>query len=248
MSNSFELSSRTSSSVSLEYFTILYPLLGTLFYIGVSKLLQYAHKTQYLQGLTNQVRIFSIAHNAGLTIFSFYTCVSLFSFLYKNGIVAGHSVYMSDPHVKTLIYWFYISKYYEYFDTFLLYVKGVEPILLQKYHHIGAVFCWHLCYTNNVDVGVFATLLNSGVHSVMYLYYLASLFKMNIRGLRMYITTMQIAQLTAGLFTGTYYYFPPVETYRNYAVVLVFDAYIVGLLYLFGKFMVENYFPQKKIK
>jgi hypothetical protein len=227
--------------------SITHPLFGTAIYVGISKLLKYAHKNKYLENIESPVRTFSIAHNAGLTLYSFYTFVSLFNVIWKTGAQSGHMIYMSDPHVRSLIYWFYISKYYEYFDTFLLYIKGVEPILLQKYHHIGATFCWYLCYTYNVDVGVYATLLNSGVHSIMYLYYLLCLLKVNIRGLRMYITTIQIMQLSAGILTGTYYFFPPVETYTNYAVILVFDAYIAGLLYLFGKFMVENYFPQKKI-
>jgi len=227
--------------------SIIHPLFGTAIYVSISKFLKYAHKNKYLENIESSVRTFSIAHNAGLTLYSFYTFVSLFNVIWKTGFIAEHMAFMSDPYVRSLIYWFYISKYYEYFDTFLLYVKGVEPILLQKYHHIGATFCWYLCYTYNVDMGVYSTLLNAGVHSFMYLYYLLCLLKVNIRGLRMYITTMQITQLTAGLFAGTYYYFPPVETYRNYAVILVFDAYIAGLLYLFGKFMVENYFPQKKI-
>uniref|UniRef100_A0A6C0K011 Very-long-chain 3-oxoacyl-CoA synthase n=1 Tax=viral metagenome TaxID=1070528 RepID=A0A6C0K011_9ZZZZ len=225
--------------------SIVHPLFGTAIYVSISNLLQYAHKNKYLENIANPVRTFSIAHNAGLTFFSLYTFISLLNVIWKTGPIAGHMVYMSDPYVRSLIYWFYISKYYEYFDTFLLYTKGVEPILLQKYHHIGATFCWYLCYTYNVDMGVYATLLNSGVHSVMYLYYLLCLLKVNIRIFRMYITTMQIAQLSIGLFAGTYYYFPPIETYPNYAVILVFDSYIAGLLYLFGKFMVENYFTKK---
>jgi hypothetical protein len=153
---------------------------------------------------------------------------------------------MSQPNVKNLIFWFYISKYYEYFDTFLLYLKGRNPIFLQKYHHIGAVICWHLCYNNNVDMIIYGTLLNSGVHSIMYFYYLMTLFKINIRGMRMYITTLQILQLSVGGFCGLYYYYPPIETKYNYGIIIFFNIYIVGLLYLFGEFMFLNYFYKKK--
>jgi len=153
---------------------------------------------------------------------------------------------MSQPYIKNLIFWFYISKYYEYFDTFLLYLKGRNPIFLQKYHHIGAVICWHLCYNNNVDMIIYGTLLNSGVHSIMYFYYLMTLFKINIRGMRMYITTLQILQLSVGGFCGLYYYYPPIETKYNYGIIIFFNTYIVGLLYLFGEFMVLNYFYKKK--
>jgi hypothetical protein len=231
----------------LSPFPHFFPIVGTIVYIKISSFLKTFFSTVDKKKFETSLYYFSLVHNAGLAGFSFFTCKELGTIVYRQGIMAGNNIYMSDPYVKSLIFWFYISKYYEYFDTFLLYVKGKDPIFLQKYHHIGAVICWHLSYVYDVDMVIFGTILNAGVHTIMYSYYLSTLFKVNIRGLRMYITTMQIAQLTAGLFTGTYYFFPPVETYRNYAVILVFDAYIAGLLYLFGKFMVENYFSQKKI-
>ena len=231
-----------------SYIIHLFPIVGTIVYVKISSFLKTFFSTVDKKNVETPLYCFSLVHNAGLAGFSFFTCKELCKIVYTQGIIVGHNMYMPQPYVKSLILWFYISKYYEYFDTFLLYVKGKDPIFLQKYHHIGAVICWHLCYVYNVDMIIFGTILNAGVHTIMYSYYLSTLLKMNIRGLRMYITTMQIAQLTAGLFTGTYYYFPPVETYWNYCIIIVFNAYIVGLLYLFGKFMVENYFPQKKIK
>jgi len=223
------------------------PVIGTIFYLYVSKIL----KNSFLNS-NNQIAnsktlyYFSVTHNTILVSFSFYTFVSLCSVLFNQGFLAGHDIFMSQPNIKNLIFWFYISKYYEYFDTFLLYLKGRNPIFLQKYHHIGAVICWHLCYNNNVDMIIYGTLLNSGVHSIMYFYYLMTLFKINIRGMRMYITTLQILQLSVGGFCGLYYYYPPVETLYNYEIIIFFNIYIVGLLYLFGEFMFLNYFYKKK--
>ena len=225
------------------------PLIGTTFYIYVSRLLK-----SHFQNSSNQQRVsqdalqyFSIIHNAALTTFSFYTFVSLLIVIVEQGIHSGHSVYMYQPYVKRLIFWFYLSKYYEYFDTFLLYVKGREPIFLQKYHHVGAVICWHLCYKYDVDMIVFGTILNSGIHSVMYLYYLMTLLKINVRGMRMYITTGQMTQLVCGGAAGLYFYYPPVETRWNYRIIIFFNLYIAGLVYLFGEFMAANYFRPAKI-
>jgi hypothetical protein len=223
------------------------PIVGTIFYLYVSKYL----KTVYCNSnnkiaKSKSLYYFTITHNTILTAFSFYTFTSLFSVIIKQGIIDGHAYYMSQPNVKNLVFWFYMSKYYEYFDTFLLYLKGRNPIFLQKYHHIGAVICWHLCYINNVDMIFFGSLFNSGVHSIMYFYYLMTLFKMNIRGMRMYITISQILQLSVGGFCGLYYYYPPTETFYNYGIIIFFNTYIVGLLYLFGEFMVLNYFYKKK--
>jgi len=229
------------------------PLCGTLFYMYVSKMLKmmyiespFKHSRGDVKSLCETCfRGFSIAHNALLSGFSFYICSSLINVVAQQGMViqAGH--FMSQPDIKTLILWFYLSKYYEYFDTFLLYMKGRNPIFLQKYHHVGAVICWHLCYIYDVDMIIYGTILNSGVHTVMYAYYLATLFKWDIRGMRMYITSGQMIQLVTGAIMGAYYYRPPIESWENYSVILFFNAYIVGLMVMFGQFMVNNYWVKK---
>jgi len=206
-------------------------------------------KTNFVENKTVQtpkfdvpVKYFSIAHNAALAGFSLYTCASLCERVYINGFVVQSGYYMSDPLTKRLIFWFYLSKYYEYFDTFLLYVKGRTPIFLQKYHHVGAVFFWHLCYVYDIDAIVLGSIFNSGVHTIMYSYYLTTLLKLNTRGWRQYITILQILQLTIGLLWSSYKYYPPVETDWNYGIIVLFDMYIVGLIIMFGKFAAENYF------
>jgi len=221
----------------------LFPIVGTVFYIETSHFLKTALYCR--KRIETPLYYFSLVHNLGLAGFSFFTLKELCTIIWTQEITAGHTIYMSQPYIKSLIFWFYISKYYEYFDTFLLYLKGRDPIFLQKYHHIGAVICWHLCYVYNVDMIIFATMVNAGVHTIMYSYYLATLLKINIRSMRMYITSMQIIQLLSGNIVSIYYYVPPVETYWNYSIIIIFNAYAFGLLYLFGKFMVENYFSIK---
>jgi hypothetical protein len=224
-------------------FLDILPLLGTIFYLYISNYLKKIYIIQkQLISNPNGLHYFSILHNCTLTAFSSYTFVSLCKVLLFQGIHAGHNIYMSQPYIKSLIFWFYISKYYEYFDTFLLYLKGRNPIFLQKFHHIGAVICWHVCYKNDVDFILFGTLFNSCVHSIMYFYYLMTLFKINIRGIRIFITTGQILQLSVGGFCGLYFFYPPVETVKNYNLIIFFNIYIACLLYLFGEFMLINYF------
>jgi hypothetical protein len=91
----------------------------------------------------------------------------------------------------------------------------------------------------------YGTIFNSGVHTVMYAYYLATLFKWDIRGMRMYITSGQMIQLGTGAIAGAYCYMPPIESWQNYGVILFFNAYIVGLMVMFGQFMVNNYVVKK---
>jgi len=221
---------------------IIVPLFGTAFYIWASCWLKYYSENDKLSIVPKKIIYgYSLIHNVGLSSFSFYTFVQLFGVLIRQGIHAGRGYYMSSPLVKTTVFWFYISKYYEYTDTFILYFNGKTPIFLQKYHHVGAAIMWHLCYVYDIDMIFFGSLLNSGVHSIMYAYYFACLLRIRLRGIRVYITTLQMIQLLTGLTAGSYYYYPPLETKWNYFIICFCQFYIIGLLLLFGHFMITNY-------
>ena len=227
---------------------IIIPAVGSYFYLSASQFLQEKFRDPVNQKLVEKpLHYFSIFHNAALSLFSGYTCWSLCRVLWEQGIIHGHNIYMSQPLIKSLIFWFYISKYYEYIDTFLIYMKGRDPIFLQKYHHVGAAICWHLCYEYNVDMIIFGTILNAGVHTVMYSYYLMTLLKWKVRSIRMYITSGQMIQLITGSSYAAYYYYPPIETVWNYWIIMFFNFYIYGLIYLFGQFMVDNYQSTKRV-
>lgn len=218
------------------------PLVGTAFYLWASCWLKYYSENKKFKIIPKKIiHSYSLIHNAGLSSFSFYTFLQLCSVLINTGIHAGRGYYMCNPFVKTTVFWFYLSKYYEYTDTFILYFNGKNPVFLQKYHHIGAAIMWHLCYVYDIDMVFFGSLLNSGVHSIMYAYYFACLLCIKIRRIRIYITSLQMTQLLIGLTAGSYYYYPPVETKWNYFIICCFQFYIIGLLLLFGHFMITNY-------
>lgn len=190
----------------------------------------------------------SVVHNAGLVIFSGWTFASLANILYEDGIVFQHNYYFINPKFNTIIYWFYISKYYEFADTLLLYLNDKTPLFLQKYHHIGAVLSWYLMYQYKVDMVWTATLLNSGVHTVMYSYYLGCLLKIKqVRLIKKYITTLQLCQFVV-LYSNFYLYRPPIETWFNYGIISFFAAYGVGIIGLFGRFYYDSYIVKEKIQ
>jgi len=186
----------------------------------------------------------SVIHNGLLVTFSAWTFMSLSRILYNDGIVLQSNYYFKNPKFDTIIYWFYLSKYYEFFDTFLLYLNSKSPIFLQKYHHIGAVICWHLMYLYKVESIWIATILNSFVHTIMYSYYIGCLLKINqVRFIKKYITSLQLCQLIPQPMCLYLYNFD-----ENYNILLFFTFYSVGLVILFGMFYYDSYIKIKRNK
>ena len=189
----------------------------------------------------------SVIHNAWLVAFSAWTFVSLSQILYNDGIVFQSNYYFQNPKFDTIMYLFYISKYYEFLDTFLLYLNGKTPIFLQKYHHIGAVLSWHLMYVYKVEMIWMATFLNSFVQTIMYSYYLGCLLKLNqVRFIKKYITSIQLCQFFI-LYVNFYFYRPQIESWFNYYIIIFFASYGAGVIGLFGRFYYDSYIDQKKL-
>jgi hypothetical protein len=182
----------------------------------------------------------SLIHNGLLVAFSAWTCWSLFDIIYSDEIVIQHNHYFQNPKFDTIVYYFYLSKYWEFFDTFLLYLNGKTPISLQKYHHIGAVICWHLTYVYKVDAIWTASIANSFVHTIMYAYYLGTLLKINkLRVIRPYLTQIQLVQQFGSMVTGNLYI--KVETTKNIIIIGIVNIYTFFLMILFGSFYYKQY-------
>ena len=189
----------------------------------------------------------SVIHNGLLVSFSAWTFISLAQILYSDGIVFQANYYFKNPHFDKINYYFYLSKYYEFFDTFLLYLHGKTPIFLQKFHHIGAVLSWHLLYVYKVDGIWISTICNSFVHTIMYSYYLGCLLKINqVRFIKRYITSLQLVQLLCGHYHMFIKYKPPVETYFNYGILVLCEVYLCGLIILFAHFYYNTYVKNKQ--
>jgi hypothetical protein len=64
-------------------------------------------------------------------------------------------------------WWFYLSKFYEVLDTFIILAKGKRSSTLQTYHHTGAMMCmWAGIRYMSPPIWMFA-FLNSGIHAMM---------------------------------------------------------------------------------
>ena len=62
---------------------------------------------------------------------------------------------------------FYLSKFYEVLDTFIILAKGKLSSTLQTYHHAGAMLCmWAGMRYMSAPIWQFV-LINSFIHSLM---------------------------------------------------------------------------------
>ena len=102
---------------------------------------------------------------------------------------------------------FYVSKFYEFVDTWILILKGKEASFLQVYHHTGiAIAMWAACASSSNWV-VWPVVLNSFIHTLMYTYFAAA--TMGYRSpLAKMLTTMQLTQFVVGIIlsSSTYVY------------------------------------------
>jgi hypothetical protein len=82
-----------------------------------------------------------LAHNLFLCIFSGWVAYNTWPLAYnyyrEKGLAALHT---DSQFWDKFEYWaivFYVSKYYEFMDSWVLVLKGADPSYLQVYHHTG---------------------------------------------------------------------------------------------------------------
>lgn len=110
---------------------------------------------------------------------------------------------------------FYLSKFYEVLDTFIILAKGKYSSTLQTYHHAGAMLCmWAGIRYMTVPIWVFV-LVNSFIHALMYTYYTVTAFSIKVpMALKRTLTSMQITQFVLG---------------ASYAMIHSFVSYLVPI-------------------
>eukprot|EP00042_Codosiga_hollandica_P048405 m.542023 g.542023 ORF g.542023 m.542023 type:complete len:292 (-) comp57656_c0_seq5:1923-2798(-) len=238
-------------------------------YIAVSFLLQYLMRSRPAFKLTGLVCL----HNAGLCLLS--VCMFLGTVYEIASIAFGHYAArpafgaLCDPDRVVLTgstrfpfwsYIFYLSKYWEMLDTYILALKKKPLTFLQMYHHfIIVVLCW-LWLDDSWSIHWVAVSLNSLVHVFMYYY-----FSLSALGYRIwwksYLTAFQLVQFTiVTVLIGAWYFlaldisitgtFPFITHTSNVCtgtpnVAHFSNAVDLSFLYLFGNFYVVNYLQGK---
>lgn len=153
------------------------------------------------------VSAMALIHNALLFAFSFSCFLSLGSLLLDHLQDFSISKYCDRENKlwnNGLGYWawlFYLSKYYEIFDTAIILVKGRASSFLQTYHHAGAILCLHLGFYTKSSTLAYFIVFNSFIHSIMYTYYALTTIGIKPLG-KVILTTLQILQFVIGISIG----------------------------------------------
>lgn len=202
---------------------------------------------------SNSLNAVMFLHNIGMSLFSIVVFMHTFSVILNGYISKSFNDFILDPGQemwKDLSVWvwlFYISKYYEIMDTWILFASGKECTFLQMYHHAGAIVaCWLVCKAETYS-GWIWIVLNSFIHSIMYSYYAMTVFGIRPPFKRI-VTLLQIGQFISGFVFGfTYIFYPGTFSSKNpaanyqYAAIAFNIVYVSILTYLFFKFEKETY-------
>lgn len=202
------------------------------------------------------LRALVICHNILLIALSLYMFLGCISQAYQNGYTLwGNEYKQEETQLAHYIYLFYISKIYEFVDTFIMLLKkNLRQIsFLHVYHHSTISFIWWMIARRAPGGDAyFSAALNSWVHVCMYTYYLLAIIlgKSEKRRAKYlwwgrHLTQMQILQFVCNLCQAIF-----CATYSNYPKFLsnILLVYMLSLLVLFGHFYYLKHVASTKLK
>ncbi len=203
---------------------------------------------------------FTILHNYFLCFLSIAMVGGQVAATY-NLLSQGYEVsdLLCDPKGLTLkgsfnfwTYVFYLSKFYEFIDTFLLIVNKKPLIFLHVYHHIITLVIVWCGLWGDVVLQWLAVVTNGGVHVIMYYYYAIVASGRKDIWWKRYITSIQIVQFILDLILPQiflYYKFYLGMSCPGSDYVFVFgELIIVSFLVLFVQFYKKTYNKKPEAK
>ena len=188
-------------------------------------------------------KVLMVTYNLGLSVFSLASAVLMTRIVLLELPQRGfHESNFSHPTYAALVYYFYISKYVEFFDTYFLLLQKKEVSLLQWLHHVGAPLNVGLLYYTQDPGAHLFIILNGFIHTLLYLYYAATISGFKVRG-KWVLTALQIAQFNVGFYIYTF--FLQIPAYRSSAQSMASHlftwAYVGVIELLFLHFFVSEY-------
>mmetsp|Transcript_20978 Transcript_20978/g.18494 ORF Transcript_20978/g.18494 Transcript_20978/m.18494 type:complete len:276 (-) Transcript_20978:242-1069(-) len=246
--------------VSFKYTQFRFPFWGLVFYL-LSIHLTAPKSNQPRSSQSKYVRKFGkteavmFIHNLVLAIFSLGTFINTAPILYN--IVSEYGLYdglcnrVEAAYTETSYgFWvhaFYLSKFYEFVDTWIVIARGRRPITLQVYHHCGAVIGLWLIMVAKASASFWFVVENSFIHTIMYSYYACSVVGIKFR-YKFIITMLQMWQFIIGLSGSAWqlFYCSDCARIEEQIAIIYHLIYVSVLFYLFNEFYKKAYNKKKK--
>nr|BBF94983.1 elongation of very long chain fatty acids protein 3 [Orthetrum albistylum] len=180
-----------------------WPILGLMavYLLTVTKILPWFmvnRKPYSLRGTLIGVNLFQIVANLWIG----YEMLSS-GWMNNYNILCQEVDYSRNPmavRMASAVYWFFLIKIFDFSDTifFVLRKKSNQVTFLHLFHHVTTLWlAWIVVKYAPGGTGTFAQLLNTGVHVMMYSYYLLAAMGPSVRPYlwwKKYLTTVQMIQ------------------------------------------------------
>ena len=191
-------------------------------------------------------------HNLALALFSLFVAINswaiVLAHLKREGFFSTYcdrdGTLWQNYDFGSYAVIFYISKYYEFVDTWILILKGKEPSFLQVYHHTGiAIAMWGGVLSQSAWLQS-VVMLNSVIHTLMYTYFLIKTIspETEIKAAKN-LTFAQIAQFFTGIIysAGVLFMGDSCDTASSRISLAFLQVYGYGLVALFVSFASRKY-------
>lgn len=179
---------------------------------------------------------------------------------YRNGytIMPCQNFDVKEPAIGNLLWLFYISKVWDFWDTTFIVLgkKWRQLSFLHVYHHTTIFLFYWLNANVMYDGDIFLTiLLNGFIHTVMYTYYFICMHTKDPKTgkslpiwWKSSLTSFQLIQFTLMMGQASHLVFFGCKQ-LPIRIIMVYFFYILSLFFLFAQFFVNSYMkPKSKSK
>ena len=218
--------------------------------ICIALLLAYVPTVMGLQLVMKQREPFRLdtllkCWNCLLSVLSLTGFTIIFNYLIRMDLLSTlSSLDYSNGVVGLTVFLFNVSKFPEMVDTLFIVLRKKQLTFLHVFHHLSVVVYCYLTLFWPTPLGIWYAGMNTFIHGVMYGYFA---FAKEIRKYTnfnpIYLTLVQIIQMTIGITVNLVYVFLPTTQYNSVTIFnLIYGILMYGsYMYLFCSFFAKKY-------
>jgi elongation of very long chain fatty acids protein 4 len=200
---------------------------------------------KYMKGrLPYSLKYSMLLYNNTQILLNIYMIYGLLPVISYPNIYGINIPYTSE--LRYFVYIHYLSKYFDYFDTLFIILRGKEKMqlsFLHVYHHSSIGVIWGFLLYNGHGNGTasFGCFINSIIHLFMYSHYLCTSLGYN-NPFKKYITKAQLFQFVLCFIHSLIVIGAEEIVPKKYAIIEL--LYQITMIILFSKFYYKSYTPK----